>query len=166
MPDVTLHIVDEDELEPSGRRQVGALLSSVFAYHDARHRGWTQCRPRFRVLAFDAHRLVAQRSTCFLTDDRESISIAGFGDMAVRDRWRGRGLARAMTAMAMAEALRREPDVLLACTERMRSVFEAHGFRPALPREVVIGPEDREDQHMLVRWMIPPMSHIRLSQSF
>jgi GNAT superfamily N-acetyltransferase len=124
---VTLRLVDEIDLSVAERRAIGALLVKELEYPAAAQRGWTQMPPTFRCLAVVEDAVIAQRSVVRVPCE-PPVCLFGFGDLVVAPRWRRRGIARAMTELAVEEAWRRGAEVLLTATRPMEKVYRSLGF--------------------------------------
>jgi GNAT superfamily N-acetyltransferase len=85
--------------------------------------------------------------------------IYGFGDAAVHPAWRRRGIARAMTRLAVGKAERQRADVMLTSAVTLEPAYRAFGFRPVRePDEVRLDHHSAHTFHRtwLIRWTIEP----------
>src|SRR5690349_16930921 len=123
-----------------------------------REHGYTLHAPLYRVLAWVADDLVGARMVC-LPGCEPSVRLYGFGDAVVHPAWRRRGIARAMTQLAVQEAEREGAEAMLTSTATLAGVYREFGFR------LVHGPDevrlDDSSGHAfrrtwLIRWNIKP----------
>lgn len=162
----------EEDVDAAERALVGDLLVEGFGW---RHRPMTlvtalrqkdtvrECGyklhpPLYRVLAWAGDELVGARMVC-LPSCEPRVRLFGFGDAVVHPSWRRRGIARAMTRLAVEEAERLGADVMLTSTTTLAPVYHEHGFRLVHGSdEVRLEDCDRHVFHptWLIRWNVEP----------
>ena len=156
MPDLRYELLAEVDVTDERRALVGDLLGECFSaekYRDARDRGWLLRPPSYRVLAWDGDELVGQEMGCVVRCD-PPIVLHGFGDLAVRGRWRGRGVATKMGAILREEAIRRHADAVLSFTGRLVQTMRVHGMEPARPGELYLRRRFRRDLPLVQGWYV------------
>jgi GNAT superfamily N-acetyltransferase len=125
---VRVEVVDEDEISPSLRLQLGALIADGFGAEDPRETAyWGETRPVMRVLAHQDDRVVGQQSV-FWIKSRPRRRVFGLGDIAVESDWRGQGIARQLVRAAVDLCRARDAQVILTRTTLLRSTFAALDF--------------------------------------
>jgi GNAT superfamily N-acetyltransferase len=91
--EIRYEVLAEEDVTDTQRRLAGALLHEVFGKKRVRRRGWVLHRPAYRVLVWDGDDLVGAEMGCHVRC-APLIDLHGFGDAAVREDARGRGIAR------------------------------------------------------------------------
>jgi GNAT superfamily N-acetyltransferase len=125
---VRVEVVDEDEISPSLRLQLGALIADGFGAEDPRETAyWGETRPVMRVLAHQDDRVVGQQSV-FWIESRPRRRVFGLGDIAVESDCRGQGIARQLVRAAVDLCRARDAQVILTRTTLLRSTFAALDF--------------------------------------
>ncbi len=130
--ELTIALYDEADVPPAARAAAGALLAATFDFPAAIDRAWTQMRPEFRHLVYAGDEFVGQRAVIHVPCTAD-VRVYGFADIVIAEAWRGRGLARTITAEAIHEAERRGGELLLTATRPMRSIYLDLGFKPLAP---------------------------------
>jgi GNAT superfamily N-acetyltransferase len=163
---ITFELVDENEAGAAQRALIGDLLVEAFGWRHrpktlatalrrrsaVRERGYTLHRPHYRVLAWAGDRLVGTRMVCLPSCD-PGLRLYGFGDVAVHPAWQRRGIAQAMTRLAVDEAVCQGADVMLTSTTKLERVYRECDFRPVRgPDEVRL--EQRGGHSFLRTWLI------------
>jgi predicted N-acetyltransferase YhbS len=169
---IAFRLMQEDQVRAVERALIGDLLVEAFGWRHrptrlmaalrrrstVREHGYTLHQPHYRVLAWAGDHLVGARMVCLPNCD-PALSLYGFGDVAVHPAWRRRGIAQAMTRLAIAEAERQRADVMLTSTAKLEPIYRGCGFRPVRGREEVCL-DNRSgrsfDRHWLIRWNIEP----------
>lgn len=173
LDEIAFELLYEDHASASERALIGDLLVKAFGWRHrptrlasalrrrsmVRERGYTLHRPHYRVLAWAGDRLVGARMVCRPSCDPLGVQLYGFGDAAVHPAWRRRGIAQAMTRLAVEEAERQGADVMLTSTAMLEPVYRAFGFRPVREPDGVR--LDTLSGHTfqrtwLIRWTIEP----------
>jgi GNAT superfamily N-acetyltransferase len=124
----TLRLVDEAALGRRYRREVGRLLAAEWgsAWRRDGHAGPQP--PEFRVFALNGADHVVGHVSAFAIPTDPPLLLYGVGDLVVKQRYRGRGIARAICSALVEECWRRDADTVLVDTVDAQPVFEALGF--------------------------------------
>jgi len=157
-----LELREEPDVSDAERAAVGELLFAAWQEEKALGRGWHNHEPLFRAFAWHGSDLAAARMTC-LVENEAGLRLFGFGDMTVAAAHRGHGLARALTAWLVEEAVARGAELLLVSTYEMASVYLGLGFRLFAPSEFhLVCPDGRESRsdHLYARWLVEPLPEL------
>jgi GNAT superfamily N-acetyltransferase len=156
VPDLRYELLAEVDVTDERRALVDALLGECFdlaEYPGARGRGWLRHSPSYRVLVWDGDVLVGQEMGCFVGCD-PPIVLHGFGDLAVREGWRGRGVATRLGALLREEAIRQRVDAVLCFTSRLVGTMREHGMEPVRSGEVYLRRRFRRDLPFVEDWYV------------
>jgi GNAT superfamily N-acetyltransferase len=123
-------LLAETDVTDEIRALAGELLVECLGVRAARDRGWANHAPDFRVLVWDGKILVGNEMGC-VVDCTPPILVYGIGDAAVREGWRGRGIAKVMGLMTTDEGMRRNADALLCSTVQLgHYIVTERGWEP------------------------------------
>jgi GNAT superfamily N-acetyltransferase len=156
VPDLRYELLAEVDVTDESRALASALLSECFnpaEYPGARRRGWLLHPPSYRVLAWDGDVLVGQEMGCVVGCD-PPILVHGFGDLAVREGWRGHGVATRMGALLREEAVRQRADACLSFTSRLVGTMREHGMEPVRPGELYLRRRFRRNLPLVKDWYV------------
>jgi GNAT superfamily N-acetyltransferase len=173
LDEIAFELLYEDHASAGERALIGDLLVKGFGWRHrpmrlatalrrrstVRERGYTLHPPYYRVLAWAGDQLVGARMVCRPSCEPPGVYLYGFGDAAVHPAWRRRGIARAMTRLAVEEAERQGAGVMLTSTTTLEPVYRAFGFRPVRERyEVRLDDDSGHTFHRtwLIRWTVEP----------
>ena len=166
-------LVFESEVDDAVRALIGGLLVDGFGWRHrpttlvsalrsregVRQRGYKLHPPLYRVLAWAGEELVGARMVCMPSCD-PAVRVFGFGDAVVHPAWRRRGIARAMTRLAVEEAQRLGAEVMLTSTATLAPVYREHDFRPLRESDEVRLEYSQGTRALsrtwLIRWLIEP----------
>ena len=81
--------------------------------------------------------------------------VYGIGDAAVRDGWRGRGVAKIMGRMTTDEGIRRNADALLCSTVQLgRYIVAELGWEPVNAGELYLRRRFRRKHRLFHDWYV------------
>lgn len=88
--------------------------------------------------------------------------------MVVDPEYRGRGIARSITALAVREAVSRDAELLLVSTVSMRQVYLDLGFSNADPSQFRLVQEGKPErtEEFYARWHRPELEEVTLYSCF
>jgi hypothetical protein len=129
-----VEVASEDDLTAADFADLRALLTASMTRLGPEYgeRAYRRLRPDFRTVARIDGRIVGTLSAFLIRTDPERRLYA-FGDLAVADYARGRGISDRVATEAATEVLRREPEVVLADTVAHRPRDLRLGLAP-VPR--------------------------------
>ncbi|GAC1441922.1 MAG: hypothetical protein NVSMB51_22140 [Solirubrobacteraceae bacterium] len=144
--------IDERDLPRRLRRQAGQLLAAEWgaAWRPYGYAG--SDAPSFRAVAQNNAAYLTAHVSAFAIPTKPELSLWGIGDLVVKRRYRGRGLALAVCSSLVAECRRRAADVVLVDTLAARHVFAALDFEPVRGFEFFYQRDDRCVRHE--HWMV------------
>jgi GNAT superfamily N-acetyltransferase len=152
--DVRYELIAEEDLTDETRALAGELLFDCFGVEKARSRAWIHHPPTYRVLAWEGETLVGNEMGCVLECEPPAL-VYGIGDAAVRDGWRGRGVAKIMGRMTTDEGIRRKADALLCSTVQLGHYIVAElGWEPVNPGELYLRRRFRRKHRLLHDWYV------------
>lgn len=123
-----VQVVAEPDLSRRLRREAGALLAHEWgpAWRVEGHAG--EHAPTFRAIACNGEGHIVGQVSAFWIPTDPALALVGLGDLVVKPRYRGRGIARRVCAEAFAACRERAADAVLVDTAAAAAVFRALGF--------------------------------------
>lgn len=153
----SLRVVTEKTLGHRERRQAGRLLAQEWGADWRRNAYAGPQAPQLRVLELNRAGGVIGQVSAFWLPTEPQRRMYGIGDLVVKPRYRGTGVARRMCEALTAECWRREAEIVLVDTLAAQATFLALGFRVVTAFDYFYEVDDtcRRHRHWLAAERVP-----------